>query len=131
MGTENIKKFLQTAYSDENLAALLAHTQDGKLAYGTCCCVAGLPTAGHALKTAGEHFAGEHRPVHPMALRYPECQLADSVSEEFFYLGNPGDGLTPWSDELRRQRLIPLILAEQTRRAALRVATEASEAVTV
>jgi hypothetical protein len=114
--TGNIVKFLQTAYTDENLAALLAHAQDGKLSFSSCCCVAGIPSAGHALKGAGE-YNHDHIPIHPMALRYPECELADAVSHEFMMLGEVGDGVTPPSDELRRERLMPLILAEQYRRA--------------
>lgn len=107
--TGNIVKFLQTAYTDENLAALLAHAQDGKLSFYSCCCVAGIPSAGHALKESSEYDGGEHEPYHPMSLPYPECQLADRVSEEFRLLGE--------GDVERRAAIIPLIRAEQDRRA--------------
>lgn len=115
--TGNIVKFLQTAYTDENLAALLAHAQDGKLAYTSCCCPAGLPSAGHALKGTGEYAVEEHQ-AHPLdiASRHT-ATLAWLVSDEYCDLGQVGDGITPPSDALRRERLLPLIRAEQDRRA--------------
>lgn len=47
--SENIKLFLQQYYTDEQLAALLAHCQDGKFSFHSCCCLIGIPTADHAL----------------------------------------------------------------------------------
>ena len=44
------------AYTDHQLAALLAHAEDGKLVHYSCCCLIGIPTADHALK-------GRHRPL--------------------------------------------------------------------
>src|SRR5258708_22634376 len=50
MNTANIVQFLQTAYTDENLAALLAHAQDEKLSFFSCCCLIGVTNAPHALR---------------------------------------------------------------------------------
>src|SRR4051812_49852972 len=37
-------------YTTERLAGYLAHAQDGKLFYTSCCCFIGGATAGHALR---------------------------------------------------------------------------------
>ena len=59
------------AYTDEKLAALLAPAEDGKLSYVSCCCLIGVPTAGHALRGVVPHVAGEPHLVraqlHPCA----------------------------------------------------------------
>jgi hypothetical protein len=47
---EAIKNFMQDHYTDERLAELLAHAQDGKLAFMSCCCFIGIPIADHALQ---------------------------------------------------------------------------------
>ncbi len=110
MKTENIVKFLQTAYTDEKLAALLAHAQDGKLAYNSCCCFIGVATADHALEI-GRDKRGAHYPTPDVIHihRAKELPFADAAEYEFY-----GLGLT---DEKRREKLIPLILAEMERRA--------------
>lgn len=43
-----IREFMQKHYTDERLAQLLAHAQDGKLSYWSCCCFIGIPTAVHS-----------------------------------------------------------------------------------
>ncbi|MCI0526562.1 MAG: hypothetical protein L0Y56_03795, partial [Nitrospira sp.] len=45
-----LRAYMQQHYSDEKLAALLAHARDGKLAYHSCCCFIGIATADHALR---------------------------------------------------------------------------------
>lgn len=60
MSTIPIKRYLQEAYTDERLAQLLAHTEDGKLSYNSCCCLIGAATANHALKAASSNYGGEH-----------------------------------------------------------------------
>lgn len=116
MSTENIVKFLQTAYSDEKLAALLAHAQDGKLAYNSCCCFIGVPNAIHALQPerySMDYFGGldghleERLPSH-----FHNDPLMNAAEMEFGTLG--------FTDELRRERIMPLILAEMERRELLR-----------
>lgn len=125
MQTENIVMFLQTAYTDEKLAALLAHAQDGKLAFDTCCCLIGIPTANHALKgarpTVWVGWSDGTGSTHHFESR--GWQFGRLAEHEFAALGQ--------DDAERRERIIPLIIAEQERRAALRANTEVSEAVTV
>ena len=112
MQVENIVKFLQTAYSDEKLAALLAHASDGKLGYGSCCCLVGIPTSNHALQEAPGMFRLEDRGVdvsHYLSLE--RSTLMDSAETEFRNFKN---------DAERREILIPLILEEQARREKMR-----------
>jgi hypothetical protein len=114
--TENIQNYLRTAYSYEDLVAQLAHAEDGELSYASCSCLIAAPTGHHALLRVGEYC--EQRLEHLAAARALPYALA--AEEEFNNLGNPGDGLTPWTDELRRQRVIPLIRAEILRRDGLK-----------
>jgi hypothetical protein len=110
MKTENIQQFLRTAYTYEGLVALLAHAEDGKLSFTSCTCLIGSVNPGHALMAAGEYCAGSHLE------ESRKIEFAEAAEEEFKQLGDPGDGLTPWSDELRRERIIPLICTEILRR---------------
>ncbi|HEX3156761.1 MAG TPA: hypothetical protein VHV32_19185 [Candidatus Angelobacter sp.] len=107
MSTENIVKFLQTAYTDEKLAALLAHAQDGKLSYRSCCCLVGLASAEHPFKQIDE-FAVEEHFSHPLDFGRHESPDAWAISDAYCVLGK--------DDAERRERLIPLILAEMERR---------------
>jgi len=119
MNAANIEKFLQTAYTDENLAALLAHAQDEKLSFFSCCCLIGVTNAPHALRGYVPEFAhGRALPAgstHHQSVRL-NSQLAADAEEEFFFLGN--------SDAERRERMIPLIEAEITRRELARALLE-------
>lgn len=101
---EIISSFLQTAYSDEKLAMLLAHAQDGKLVYDSCCCFIGIPTADHPLQSLG----GEGADHYSLARELPNAYEAERA---FILLGTSAD-----PDAERRERLIPLILAELDRR---------------
>ena len=111
MQTENIVKFLAEAYSDERLAALLAHAQDGKLSFCSCCCFIGITNAPHALRGYMREFAkGQILPresTHHQEVRYGS-ELADSAETEFALLGE--------SDEERRALIIPLAESEILRR---------------
>ena len=111
MNTSNIVKFLQTAYTDENLAALLAHAQDEKLSFFSCCCLIGVTNAPHALRGYVPEFAqGRVLPAgstHHQSVRLGS-ELAADAEEEFFFLGN--------SDAERRKHMLPLIEAEIARR---------------
>jgi hypothetical protein len=103
MRTANISRFLERNYSDEQLAALLAHAQSGKLSYNSCCCLVGIPLATHALR--GEHeydFDGEAH-----LERGRELPHAREAESEFALLG---------PDRARREALARLILAEMERR---------------
>lgn len=119
MSTENIQKFLAEAYTDEKLAALLAHAQDGKLAYRSCCCLIGIPTANHALRGYMPEFkTGRPLPIeyqHHLAMRFTEH--AAQAEKEFYNLGS--------TDAELRERLIPLILSEIERRAAEKAQVDA------
>lgn len=103
--SEAIKNFLQTAYSDEKLAALLAHAEDGKLAYYSCCCFIGAATADHPLQGKNEIPDDSHTSD---LLPY-----ANEAETEYVRLGN--------DDAERRAKLIPMIRAEMTRRDAQRI----------
>jgi hypothetical protein len=112
-----IRAFLQNHYSDEKLAALLAHAEDGKLAYHSCCCFVGVSNANHSLRTHGEgvqmSINGEHSFVesaHCLEARsLPSAELAE---DEFYDSGK--------TDAERRAKLIPLIHEEMERRERLR-----------
>lgn len=100
--TENIKLFLQTEYSDERLAMLLAHAEEGKLSFMSCCCLRHIPTAQHALRGAEEFHTKSHGPKDWDSVLGYEAEI------EFLQLGE--------TDAKRRERLIPLILEEMRRR---------------
>jgi hypothetical protein len=112
------------AYADENLAALLAHAEEGRLSFVSCCCLTGIPTADHALVgkqiPVGDHFEEALRVL-------PNAGEANAAFALFFDDPTPtGEG---W-DAQRRAKLIPLIKAEFERRARLRAEVEAAELVT-
>ncbi len=108
--TENIKKYLQAAYSDEKLAALRAHTEDGKLGYGSCCCFIGGATADHALQEApGIMYLPAGTKIGHYAMAYRAGYDFTAPAEiEFKNLGR--------NDAERRERLLPLIESEMERR---------------
>lgn len=114
-------RFFLQQYPDDKLAALLAHAQDGKLAYHCCCCFIGVINAPHALQTSGS-FLPQEGPVH-----HNEARLLPGGFEAemaFRGLGNDSD---------RRRLIIPLIRAEFWRRerAARRMPAGAASPVPV
>lgn len=118
---EAIKHFLKPpdeggAYTPERLAMLLAHACEGKLAYHSCCCFAGVPTAHHALQEdmECEQIASLYQEGHE---RSDHSQL-QAMSSAFFYLGE--------EDAERRAKLIPLIHEEIQRREAQNAKTQDS-----
>jgi len=124
MNTENIVKFLQTAYTDQGLADLRAHTEEGKLSARSCCCLIGITNAPHALRGEILEFT-QGRTLPPGSTHHQTVRLgsalADSAECEFFALGT--------DDAERRQRLLPLILAEEERRARERHHQAVAEAL--
>lgn len=125
MSTKYIQLFMAEYYSDEQLAALLAHTQDGILSHSSCCCFIGIPTATHSLKPARTSFnsygayweGGNTHHVKARLLMY-----GVEAEEEFGKLGE--------CDAERREKLKPLILAEMNARTASRnVIEDLQEAV--
>jgi len=119
---EAIKQYMREYYDDEHLAMLLAHAEDGKLTYHSCCCFIGVSTADHALKEscsvdAPHYYAAKgmkkslwHKiPALKDPLRY---NVAVQAEQEFVYCGIGSD-----RDAVRRSILIPLIREEMARRA--------------
>jgi hypothetical protein len=111
-----LRSFIREHYTDQKLTEVLAHAQDGKLAYLSCCCFIGVVTATHALKGEEKHMNADHY----LAAR----ELHGSVQAEFAYahLGQGADSYEE-QDPLRRKRLIPLLRAEMKRREKLRTNT--------
>jgi hypothetical protein len=111
MCTTSIVEFLQTAYTDEKLGALLAHAQDEKLSFFSCCCFIGVSNAPHALRAHVPELA-QGRVLSPGSTHHQTVRLASALAaraeEEFFFLGS--------TDAERRERLVPLIEDEMARR---------------
>jgi len=108
-----IRQFLQTAYTDERLAWLLAHARNGKLAYRSCCCFVGVVTAPHALQAEIKIFES----VHPHYLSAKALAGAPQAERAYCALGYIDNSAFSVSrDDLRRRRLIPMIRAEMRRR---------------
>jgi hypothetical protein len=111
MSTENIVKYLQCAYTDQKLFELLAHCQDGKLSFSSCCCFIGIPTADHPLRGAAWPAGGHYLVASKLALELTgQARYASNAEAEFKQLGE--------SDPERREKLLPLIEAEIERRSA-------------
>lgn len=101
-----LKDFMREHYTDEKLRALLAHAEAGKLAYISCCCFVGIPSADHELK--GKHGSGtipDFSPSSHLVLSELKTHPADKA---YCFLAT--------TDEVRRKRLIPLIKEEMKRR---------------
>jgi hypothetical protein len=110
-------------YTTERLTAYLAHAQDGKVFYSSCCCFIGGATADHALQSRCDTNEYSH---YQLAKSLPGADRAEAA---FFDLGRPGykhpigiDGLK--DDPQRRRVLIPMIKAELWRRAKRAEMTE-------
>lgn len=126
---QHIRAFMQAHYTDERLAQLLAHAQDGKLAFHSCCCFIGVATADHALR--GYRFKDfRERADGLLGIDERHYILAESLpgaqeAEHAF------DGLSDWHgseyDAARRRILIPMIRAEQRRRERARTAQSTPE----
>lgn len=102
-----IRAFMQTHYTDERLAALLAHAKDGKLSYWSCCCFLGAANAPHPLQTEDHFYLSQHC--------MEAFKLSGGGDAHFAYASLGSDG-----DSGRRRILIPMIRAEMKRREKLR-----------
>jgi hypothetical protein len=112
-GKQAIRQFLRTAYTDERLIWLLAHTRSGKLTYQSCCCLIGVATADHPLQ--GKTDVNEASTGHyHLARKFVGSREAEQAYWQFGYIKGSRSILS--SDELRRRRLVPLILGEMRRR---------------
>jgi hypothetical protein len=118
-GKQAIRQFLRTAYTDERLIWLLGHARSGRLSYQSCCCLVGVATADHALqgKTSVNQASAGH---YHLARKFVGAREAEQAYWEFGYISGSRSILS--SDELRRRRLIPLILSEMRRRHRSRTA---------
>lgn len=114
-----ISEFLQSAYTDEKLTALLAHAEDGKLSFNSCCCLIGIPTATHALTSRTDNCPEDW--AHTNTARGEDGSLADRAESAFLELG--------YYDSDRRAKLIPLIKAEMARREQSRSPEQVLETV--
>lgn len=108
---EAIKLYLQRHYTDQMLADTLAHAQDGKLCYASCCCLAGIPTAPHALQ--GENWLEVRlmKNNHEI-MALDNLKGAYDAARAFLELGH--------EDRERRERIIPILLKEIARRESIR-----------
>lgn len=121
MKTEAIERYLREQYSDEKLAALLAHAEDGKLAYRSCCCLVGAVNADHPLvgKIEERDWGFDSSIVHLAIAR--RLEGAYEAENEFHNLGVDIDCLVNGNpDAQRRSAVIPLIRAEIARRDKMR-----------
>lgn len=110
-----IEKFLGH-YTDQKLAELLAHCEDGKFAFFSCCCFIGAATADHPLVSKADynHFVQPWSRV-PHYRKAKQLAFADGAESEVRLLAPHDDG--------RRALLIPIIKEEMERRAKLREST--------
>ncbi len=111
---------MQAHYSDEKLAALLAHARDGKLEYHSCCCFIGVTTATHALGMGGLYSHSHYLE----ALKLSGGCEADNAYCYLHMDRFPSDEVRRRIDEVRRRILIPMILAEFRRRERARQQAE-------
>lgn len=121
MSTEAIERFLQEAYTDERLAMLLAHAEDGKLSFHSCCCFVGVLTADHALRgytNCQDVLFSELTTAQPHYIIARTLDGASLAEAEFREIG--GDGPAKEQDAARRASIIPLIRVEIARRDALK-----------
>ncbi len=118
-----IRQYLRTAYTDERLIWLLAHARGGKLTYQSCCCLIGVATADHPLE--GKADVNQPSAAHyHLAKLYMGAREAEQAYWELGYLGESRSLRS--SDEIRRHRLIPMILSEIRQRSRAK-ATEAND----
>lgn len=106
-----IRAFMREHYTDERLAMLLAHARDGKLAYFSCCCFVGIPTADHALRGRTIWGTEEH---YVAAKALPGATFA-----EFAYAALSNAFGEDEANPQRVRRLIPIVKAEMRRRSRM------------
>lgn len=105
--TDGIMRFL-AGQPTEKICAVLAHAEDGKLAYMSCCCLIGCFTADHALRPSYE-IELPHDTGHLFkAKKMPHGKAAEAQFNRL-WKGNDGDAI-------RRHRIIPLLRYELRRR---------------
>lgn len=125
MTNEEIIAEYLTDWTTEQLCALLAHAQDGKLSYGSCCCLIGIRSADHAYKSRLGNTNIFN--THYMRQRFSP---RDKMAERAFR--NLGLGLfeVEQQDAQRLAAIIPLIQKELHSRDVASVEEVTSEEVT-
>jgi len=122
---QHIRAFMKAHYTDERLAQLLAHAQDGKLAFNSCCCLIGAINSPHALR--GDRTTNSYKEVpgevnHHIRVRQEVGKLAVQAEQAFCEMC-AGPGRDCYSGDAKRRRiLIPMIRAEMRRRERARAA---------
>lgn len=126
---EAIRNFMQAHYSDQQLASLLAHARDGKLSFDSCCCFIGQPTADHALRSDFRLWGdGSGSPHYRVAKDLPGAHSAELAY--LWLCGENTEFVDDAADDAKRRRiLIPMVLAEMRRRAAVRQESPSLELV--
>lgn len=119
---QTIRQYLRVRYTDERAAWLLEHARQGKLAYMSCCCFIGIPSADHALRGtwSDDRSLGRDDEHYLNAIKSVGAELAQKA---FRFLGT--------NDEGRRRILIPIVKAELRRRDRARQAQQIQEPVEV
>jgi len=118
---QHIRAFMQAHYTDERLAQLLAHAQDGKLAFDSCCCFIGATTAQHSLQPSRQTTGYQEgwvsvdgqSEIHTALARVSE--MAVKAETAFCHLTTELNDDSR-GDSVRRRILIPMIRAEMRRR---------------
>ena len=112
-----IRAFMQAHYTDERLAQLLAHAQDGKLDYVSCCCFIGIVTADHALRGYIQVGSSETRHLQA-ALLLDGAEDAENAFLNLPFRNTEEESVISRAEyvEARRRILIPMIRAEMRRR---------------
>jgi hypothetical protein len=113
---QTIRAFMREHYTDERLAMLLAHAQSGRLAYMSCCCFIGIPTADHALQ-------GESGGIYSTTRHYIRAAILPLAREAESAYCNLAECE---GDQQRIRRLIPIIKAEMRRRERLRITQDSA-----
>lgn len=137
-----IRDFLKE-FPQGRLLGLLAHAQDGKLAYFSCCCLAGSINADHPLQgqwapkygpIRSKFMPGTYRAENLLDTHYR--MAAHTVDVAYANLGIPPDcgrnfrlrGRSKEDDARRRARIIPMIKSELRRRERARLVRQAERA---
>ena len=124
---KHIRAFMQAHYTDERLTQLLAHAQDGKLNYTSCCCFIGIATTDDRLQVDGFRHESQHSFHYLDAQKLAGSKLAE---DSFFYLVRTnGETYIDPPGEIRSRILIPMIRAEMKRRENIRRAQVIADAM--
>lgn len=114
-----LRNFMRDYYTDEKLAEVLAHAQDGKLSYNSCCCFIGAVTADHALRSELPHSPVPTGSTQLKHYRVAKLLHGARLAESAFLAIGGVDNIWLGADKKRRRILIPMLRAEMRRRERL------------